>query len=192
MVLQAIMNAFGRNARDIQELKESRETIKLLVHVITVTNDWMDIITSRRIMQLVGKFWSDIGIEIQPSFSFKRPSTPLTYEDDSIAVWHYENVHGPRLTLYIDPQASTVGFGYWGQVASLTGVYGTAIIAGLKLDMIVAQIVNHEMGHWLLDGTNDDHEKGTFMWGDILVVNTKVTPEQQEKLREGAYRWGGY
>ena len=167
-------------------------TIKLPVHVVTITGDWRDIVNTRRWMGLVKDFWAELGIDVQDSHSINDSGRSLTYEDDSVAMWHL--LYQPfvsRLTLYIDPQAQSVGLGYMGQVAGLTGAYGTAIIAGAHGDAYTAAIINHEIGHWMLVGENEDHVAGTFL-DAIIDPALGVADSQKEGRREGAYKWGGY
>ncbi len=165
------------------------QIIKLPVHVVTVTGDWHEIVNTRRVMGLVKDFYSELGIDVQDSHSSRLMGTGmyLTYEDDSLGHWHYDASFGVRLTLYIDPEAQSVGLGYMGQVADITGPYGTAIIAGAHGDAYTAQIMGHELGHLL----GLDHEQGTFLSANINDSNL-VTTAQREALRVGAYEFGSY
>ncbi len=163
------------------------QTIKLPVHVITVTNNWHDIVNTRRRMRLVKAFFLGLQIDIQDSHSAKHRAASLSYEDDSLGDWHYYNVHGPALTLYVDPNVPSVGLGYMGQVSGTLGPYGTAIIAGDHGDAYTATIIEHELGHLL----GLDHEQETFMSASIRDTSP-VTKGQREALRVGAYEWGSY
>ncbi len=191
---QALVNAFGRNARDIEELKQALRIIKLPVHLVTIGTIY-DTTNTRRVMGLVRNFYADLDIVIQDSHSSRPPGVLLTYVDDSLSEWHCDNVHGPRLTIYVDPTAGWIGpegNGWVGQVGSFNTVAnGTAIIAGDNMDDYLAATIDHEIGHLLLTGENADHEQGTFMSAAINEF-MEFTDAQREALRAGAYRWGSY
>lgn len=173
------------------------QLIKLPVHVVTVGTIY-DVTNTRRVMELVRDFYAELKIDIQDSHSSRHPGPLLTYEDDRLAVWHNDNVHGPRLTLYVDPATKWVGPsgslspGWLGQVASFDGASnGTGIIAGDFFDDKVTAIIAHELGHMLMTGENEDHEPDTFM-SSAIDDSVDVTAEQRQRLRVGAYNWGGY
>ena len=165
--------------------------IKLPMNVVTL-GTIEDILNTRRITGLVQEFYASLDIDVQPHFSGRDwPDSILTYEDDQLERKHY--FEGPSgLTLYISPNAESVGLGYMGQTASLTGPYMTAIIAGQHPDDYVAAIIIHEIGHWLFSGRDEDHSPETFMQPLIDPEVVRVSDPQREALRVGAYQLGGY
>jgi len=178
----------GGAAADIQ-------LIKLPVNFVLVasTLNINRLLPVRTAMTDVRAFWALQDIDIQPHISgmvadesiltFDLPSTELVDR-------HFWEARGGSLTVYIGWESTRVGNDLLGQtrddgVATVAG--GNAILGGGNL---MADIINHELGHLL--GLGAGHEEGTFMRAIVDTPNDIVTPAQQAMLKATAYELGGF
>ena len=171
------------------------QLIKLPVNFVLVTStiNINRLLPVRTAVMDVRAFWALLDIDIQPRISgmvadesiltFDLPSTELLDR-------HFWETRGGSLTVYIGWESTRVGNDLLGQ----TRDDGVAIVAGGNAipggGNLMADIINHELGHLL--GLGAGHEEGTFMRAIVDTPNDTVTSAQQATLKATAYDLGGF
>ena len=155
----------------------------------------------RRQLDTVTRFYARHGIALR--FSIKGLSvhdkTILDYIGRADAMSHlfYNQAQGTGLTGYVGIDNAFIGpegNGWVGQIASLSGPYGSFMAAGAfptRFELgqsSLDQIIIHELGHMFEGGTNEDHVPGTYL--DAVISSSEVVlPEQLERMRARALEW---
>ncbi len=198
----------GPKGESIVINEQDTHSIRLPIDIVVCkgagTPTISEIFFVRQKLEIVKHFYNRYSIILQINVKGLSNVHSLNYELQEMFDLYYLNPMGNgRLTGYVGIDNNYIGpdnLNFVGQISSKTGPWGSFIVAGaypkqfipdISVYNMMDQIIIHEIGHYLLDANNDDHESDTFM--DAIISRSEiVTDAQKEKLLEGALEWGGY